>query len=340
MIPEWQRFLEGAGARVESGKTLGFGDTPPRDMLERAILCDLSHLGLIRARGEETAGFLQGQLSNDVAQVCATRSQFTSYCNPKGRMLAILRLFIREDDYYLRMPREILEPTLKRLRMFVLRAKVTLEDASEDLVGMGYAGAGADARLSSKVGALPQVVDGSLTRDGLTVIRIPGPQPRFELYGDLEGMKALWSELDAEALASGAADWALLDILCGIPTVLAGTREAFVPQMANLDRVDGLSFKKGCYPGQEIVARTHYLGKLKRRMYRLRIPQGVSPRPGDPVYGTAPEPVGTVVDAQPHPAGGMGALAVLRIDAASAGELHLGSPEGSPVTIQTLPYTL
>jgi folate-binding Fe-S cluster repair protein YgfZ len=110
--------------------------------------------------------------------------------------------------------------------------------------------------------------------------------------------------------------------------------------MANLDLVGGLSFKKGCYPGQEIVARTHYLGKLKRRMYRLRVPEGVSPRPGDPVYGTGAEPVGTVVDAQPHPQGGIEALAVLRIDAASTGELHLGSPEGSAVVIQPLPYTL
>jgi hypothetical protein len=134
--------------------------------------------------------------------------------------------------------------------------------------------------------------------------------------------------------------WDWLDIMAGIPGVHPETSDAFVPQMANLEIVGGVNFKKGCYPGQEIVARMQYLGKLKQRMYRARFEGNTQPHPGDSIF--APDfpgqSAGTVVAAQPAPDNGFDLLAVIQISSAEAGELHLGSETGPKLSLQNLPY--
>lgn len=347
MKAEWKRFLLDRGAELDADeRVLHYGnpDLELRVVSSGDVICDLSHFGLLAAHGEDARDFLQAQLTNDLRRVDEGRSQLSAYCNAKGRMLAVLRLFLRDRHFYLEMPRELVEPTLARLRMYVLRAKVSLEEASDGLVRMGLSGPKAEPELAEVLGTPPPAeVDGVVHAAGITAIRIPGPHPRFELHGDLESIRRAWTRLDVRAAPVGAAPWALLDILAGIPTVLPETVEAFVPQMANLHAVGGLSFEKGCYPGQEVVARMQYLGKLKRRMYRFHVETEDAPVPGqdlyDPASSTPDQSVGKVAAAAPWPDGGWEVLAVVQIASAEGrGGLRLGAPDGPELALRELPY--
>lgn len=342
MRSDWQEVLTRAGALIEDGTVHHFSE-PRLDVQAAAtgdVKADLSHLSLIRASGADAEGFLQGQLTNDVRQL-GSGSQLSGYCTAQGRMLALLRIFKRDGDFYLQLPAALRESVLKRLRMFVLRAKVTLESVDDELARIGVAGPGVEARLRERFGQLPAQPDEGVTPDALTVLCLRGPHPRFEIVGPYADIERLWSELALTPVGAGA--WAWLDIAAGVPTVLPATIEAFVPQMTNLELVGGVNFKKGCYPGQEIVARTHYLGRLKQRMYRAHVDDSTrAPKAGDPLYAPnfGEQAAGTVVDAQPGSDGGYDLLAVVQIASAEAGTLSLHTPDGPPLTLQTLPYAL
>jgi len=341
MKPEWKSLLEDVGAEFTDNTVINYGneERERRIITTGETLCDLSHLGLIAVYGEQASEFLQNMLSNDIHQVDKNHSQLNSLCTQKGRMLSNFRIFRRDETYYMRLPQDLLEPTLKRLKMFVLMSKATLEDASNALVRFGYAGPDADQELQSYLGAIPAEVDEVTEKSDVTVIRVPGTLPRFEIYGELEKMESLWNHLNVKAAPVGHDAWALLDILAGIPSVHEATSEAFVPQMANMQLLNGLSFKKGCYPGQEIVARMQYLGKLKRRMYLLDIQGSTIPSAGDEVYGEdTSQPVGQIVDARRNSNGGIAGLAVLQISSAEKGSLKLA--EDQSVSLAELPYAL
>lgn len=345
MIPGWKDFLTNAGAEIRDDEVLSFGnpDLELRVVTTGNVIADLAHIGLLGVRGEDAQTFLQGQLTNDVRAVSERHSQLTAHCSPKGRMLANGRLFERDKTFYLCLPRPTLGPVLNRLRMFVMRSKVVLEDATDTLVHIGLSGPSAETELQNALGAMPARVNDVVQHQDITVIRIPGPHPRFELYGDADAMEKLWMALDVQAAPVGSTPWSLLDILSGIPTVYPATADAFVPQMANMQLLDGISFQKGCYAGQEIVARTQFLGKLKRRMYRAHIDTDAAPKPGDELYAPDTEPAqsaGRIVDARPHPDGGFEALAVVQIVSAETGGVRLGGPEGPLLRFGTLPYPL
>lgn len=343
MRPVWKEFLVGAGAEFEGTRVISFGnpDLELRVVTTGTIICDLSHQGLLRIAGADAQTFLQGQFTNDVRAVSETRSQLTAYCSPKGRMLANGRMFMRGDAYYLQLPQELLDPVLNRLRMFVLRSRVVLEEATDTLVHIGLSGAAAETELQHVLGMAPTEVDAAIRQEDVSAIRIPGPHPRFELYGPLEPMKRLWSALDVRGAPVGAVPWELLDIIAGIPTVYPETVEAFVPQMTNMQLLNGVSFKKGCYTGQEVIARTQFLGKLKRRMYRAHIDADTPPKPGDELYAPDTEPAqsaGRIVAAAPWPDGGFEVLAVAQIASVETAEVRWGRPEGPILRFGTLPY--
>lgn len=343
MNESWKSFLQQQGAMLEGSHVRHFGkpEAERRAATQGNVLADLSDQSLIRARGADTQNFLNGQLSNDVRQLSATHSQLASWCSPKGRMLAIFRLFRRGDDTLLQLPTSLLETTLKRLRMFVMRAKVTLDDATTDLAAFGISGPDAEKLLRDITGFAPKEVNGCETRDEITIVKLAGPLPRFEIIAPTEAAMKLWGSLKDKATPVGPSAWAWLDIMAGIPGVHPETSEAFVPQMANLEIVGGVNFKKGCYPGQEIVARMQYLGKLKQRMYRAHFDGDIMPKPGEAIF--APDfpgqSAGTVVAAQPAPDNGFDLLAVIQISSAEAGELHLESKTGPTLSLRTLPYS-
>ena len=347
MKPDWKNFLGNAGAVFDATSTtvLNFGN-PAHERSVAAtgsILCDLSHLGLIAAHGADTQTFLQSQFTNDAREVNATRSQLSGYCSAKGRLLALFRIFQRGETVYLQLPQELLEPTLKRLRMFVMRAKTTLDDATDTVVRIGFAGPQAEQQLNAAIGRLPQAANEVVSANDITVLRLPGMSPRFELAGELPAIQAVWEQLAAQATPVGTPVWSLLDILAGVPEVFTSSVEEFVPQMVNLTALGGVNFKKGCYPGQEIVARMQYLGTLKRRMYLTHIAVDSPPAPRTPLYeaGTdGTQSIGTIVTAQPAPGGGCNALAVVVIAAAERDAIRLASADGPALKFQPLPYSL
>lgn len=343
MKSDWKEFLLNKGAEVQDDGSVQTYGNPERELQIAStgdVLADLSHLGMIAVHGEEAATFLQGQLTSDVREVGERRSQLSAYCSPKGRMLASFRIFMRGDSYYLVLPRDLLEPTLKRLRMFVLRAKASLEDASDALVRIGFSGPKAESELKDYLGQVPEQVDQVLQAKELTVIRVPGPHPRFEIHGEMEPMQKLWTALDVRGAPVGRAPWELLDIRAALPVIREQTSDAFVPQMTNLQVLGGVNFKKGCYTGQEVVARMQYLGKLKRRMYRARAEVAECPPPGESLFaaGSSGQGAGKVVNAQVSPDGGCELLAVVEIAARESGPVHLGSESGPALEFLDLPY--
>ncbi len=339
----WLEHLQQQGANIVDGRVADFGSAA--DELKAAVSGDvmipLTHLGLIKASGADTADFLQGQTSNDVRSVDNEHHQLGSYCTPKGRMLALYTLFKRDDDFYLQLPRAVREPVQKRLTMFVMRSDVKLEDVSNSIPAFALCGPQAEALLQKALGACPAEPEQSLTVDDVTLLRRPGSNPRFICFAPSERLATLWDTLAADATPAGADAWELLEIRAGIPIVEVATVEAFVPQMVNLQRVNGVSFKKGCYPGQEVVARMQYLGKLKRRMYRAHSDAIPAPQAGTELYSAASQSgqgAGKVVRACPSPEGGSELLVVSEISSAEQGPLLLVDENGPQLEVLELPY--
>jgi len=304
------------------------------------VTADLSQNGLIGASGEDAASFLQGQLTCDVRSVTEKHSLLGAYLSPKGRILASFRILRLGGDFVLRVHPSVLEGTIKRLRMFVLRSRVEIEDQSDRLVVFGIAGSAAEARIRASLGGAPSAVDESIQIEGTSVVRVPGPVPRFEVYAAPELASRLWSAVNAVTV--GQDIWQLLDIRSGLPSIGAATADAFLPQMVNLELVGGISFTKGCYSGQEIVARTQYLGRPKRRMYRATVRAASKPEIGDSVVDDANEgnsDVGKVLSAASNPNGGFEILAVLQTASVVArSKLRLSIDPDAQLDLRELPY--
>jgi tRNA-modifying protein YgfZ len=281
------------------------------------LLVDLSNNALVSITGDDAAAFLQGQLTNDVLALERGQAQWTGWCSPKGRLLASLLLIRHADGYLAMLPAELAPAISKRLAMFVLRSKVKIADAGARYDRYGIAGPGAADRaraVAQGEGALAVQIGPDLS---VALVPPGGPRPA--------------------PLASPEA-WTLALIHAGIPTVVAATQEEFVPQMANFDLIGGVSFRKGCYTGQEIVARTQYRGILKKRMALAHV-EGAAPAPGQSVYSAAfgDQSAGKVVNAAAAPGGGYDFLVVAQIESLRDGDLRLGSPDGAPIAIRSYP---
>jgi folate-binding protein YgfZ len=234
-----------------------------------AVSGRLRQYGLLRFSGADGVSFLQGQLSNDMRQLAAGSPVLAAYSSPQGRVLAVLRVLPHSTGPVAILPQELLPPTLERLGKFVLRAKVRIEDAGDSLA---VAASHGRSDLESRGIAVPQADSGYGEQNGIGVARVSRHADRYWVLGSPE-------RLAEHGFAAGSADaeraehdWRLADIRAGLPQIYAQTRELFVAQMLNLDLVDGISFSKGCYTGQEIIARAQHLGRIKRRLYRLQLP--------------------------------------------------------------------
>jgi folate-binding protein YgfZ len=287
----------------------------------------LSHLGVIRAHGEEAGTFLHNQLTQDFALLGTGEARLAAFCTAKGRMLASFIAFKRApDDILLVCSRDVLAPALKRLSMFVLRSKVKLSDASAEHALFGLAGAAAQ----------PDAARWSL--------REAAGGWQVQLYPALGQARALWvgpaGTVPPPGAALDAALWQWSEVHSGIATITAPIVEAFVPQMLNYESVGGVNFKKGCYPGQEVVARSQFRGTLKRRAFIVHAQAELAA--GEEVFQAAePEqPAGLVAQAAASPEGGWDAIVSLQLAAADAGNLHAGSADGPALQLLPLPYPL
>lgn len=292
----------------------------------------LSHLGVIRAEGPEAANFLNGQLTQDFALLGPAEARLAALCTAKGRMIAsFIGIRPEAERVLLVLGRDILPATLKRLSMYVLRAKVKLTDVSEDFVLHGLAGT-ALAANDVDAGAAP----GRCTQVGEA--RVVSLYPSDGVPRALRIAPAGSPEPEGPAL--DPALWAWSEVRSGVVTVSTPIVEAFVPQMLNYESVGGVNFKKGCYPGQEVVARSQFRGTLKRRTYLVQAQAPVVA--GQEVFAAndPEQPVGQVAQAAPAPGGGWAALISIQIAALEAGGLHAGSADGPALTVEPLPYPL
>ncbi len=339
----WRERLSAAGARLENGRVAHFGDAvaESRAALEGNVMADLSHLALIEVGGDDGEKFLAAQLTSDVLALTPQRTQLSAWCSARGRVLALFRVYRTPTSHRLLLPAELVEITLKRLRTFVLRARVTFEDISSQFVRLGLSGPKAAERLGAVTARVPAESDAAgITRHGV-VMRLPGARPRFIYVGAAGEADMIWGELAADVRPVGACAWKLLDIEAGLPQVYAATRDEFIPQTLNLDALGAISFSKGCYPGQEIVARLKYRGRLKQRLYPGRAQTDQLPEHGAKIMVTGQEAhAGRIVDAASHPDGGAALLAVLNIEAAQGTELHLNTFDGPRCRFTMPPYPI
>lgn len=282
----------------------------------------LTDWGVIRAAGADAATFLNGQLTNEVAAMGDGEARLAGFCSAKGRLQASFIVWRNgPEELLLACPASVLPGTLKRLSMFVLRAKCKLSDASAELPLIGIAGPAAalvgDAKPWQRVGAVIRLPDAAGV---VRCLQVGGEPPA-----------------DAPALSLPA--WRWLEVQSGVPTIETATQEQFVPQMINFELVGGVSFRKGCYPGQEVVARSQYRGTVKRRMFGFEV-EGAAAAGQEVFHDADPaQPAGLVVNAAPSPAGeGSSLLVEVKLNALEAGRLHLGAADGPLLAPRELPY--
>ena len=347
-MSNWTDHLATHGARFhldEATQVEDFGQPLDTDALAAGFVATVTDQGLIAVAGEEAAKFLHAQLTNDVEHLQQTEARFAGFCTPKGRLQASFLMWRDLDAVYLQLPRAIQAPLQKRLSMFVLRSKAKLRDATDEApfaAVLGLGGARAQAALGRFVNTLPAAPMGKTSGDFGTVLRLHDAfgAPRYLWIASSEAASAALPVLKEELALGGNQAWRLATIHAGEPQVDAATQEQFVPQMVNLELLGGVNFKKGCYPGQEIVARTKYLGKIKRRTALAGI-ENAAARAGDEVFSAADpdQPCGMVVNAAPNGRGGADALVEIKL-AALGEEVHLGSAAGAPLRFLPMPYSL
>ncbi|EDS99987.1 glycine cleavage T protein (aminomethyl transferase) [Burkholderia ambifaria IOP40-10] len=302
----------------------------------------LPQFGVIDVAGDDAATFLHSQLTNDIEHLDAASARLSGYCSAKGRLLASFLAWRAGHGVQLLVSKDVQAAVQKRLSMFVLRSKAKLTDASDTLAVVGFAGDVREA-LSGIFDALP---------DGVHV-KVDGPAGALIRVPDAAGRKRyLWigprAEVDARLAALGGklpvvspAVWDWLDVRAGEPRITQPAVEQFVPQMVNFDVIGAVNFRKGCYPGQEVVARSQYRGTIKRRTALAHVAgetdtvhAGVelfhSDDPG--------QPCGMIVNAAAAPAGGVDALVEIKLAALDSGTVHLGAADGPTLAFDALPY--
>lgn len=344
-MTSWIDYLTSQGARhsaTEQPRVPDFGAATAIAVLAEGFVAPVTGHGLIAVAGEEAASFLHKQLTNDVEHLGASDVRLAGYCTPKGRLQASFLMWRSADTIFLQLPRELQPALQKRLTMFVMRAKAKLSDASTEAV-LGFGGAKAQAALEQVFGSVPATPYSKLDHELGTLIRLADAfgAPRYQWLTTNAAAQAAWPTLAASLTVAGDDAWDLSAIHAGVPEITLKTQEQFVPQMVNFELLGGVNFKKGCYPGQEIVARSQYLGKLKRRTGLASI-ASTEVRAGDEVFDVADpdQPCGMVVNAAPNGAGGVDALVEMKLAALDQADVRLGSAQGAPLRFQPMPYAL
>lgn len=305
-------------------------------MADTAFYCTLSHEGILAVRGPDANKFLQGQVTCNLNYLSDSHTSLGARCTPKGRMQSSFRIVMVSDGYLLAMASELLEAQLTDLKKYAAFSKSKLADESSDWLRIGLSGG--DNVLRSLGLELSATADSVTHGNELLALRLS--DGRVELWIPAAQAAAVQAQLASQLPEAPLNDWLLAQVRTGIGQVMGNTRELFIPQMINLQAVGGVSFKKGCYTGQEIVARMQYLGKLKRHLYRLELQGDQVPEAATGLFSPShTSSVGEVVLAARSETG-VELLAVLQSDAVLNGNIHLGSAEGSPLSVLDLPYTL
>lgn len=299
MINPWYEFLKTQGADVHKQSVVAFKNQqyPISEITDLNSISDLSHHGLLKVSGPDATPFLQGQLSCDLTKITARTSTLGCYCNPQGRILATFRLFQIKDDYYLFMPRSMISVMQNALEKYSLFSKVTIEPDLQNIL-IGIAGPSTTSFLKQLNYDFPDEASGVTQTKGLTIIKVRANCSRFICIGSFEAIKLLWCELSSDLIPTTDLAWQYYDIINGIPTIYPETQSQFLPHRINYHLLNGIDFEKGCYVGQEVIARLHYRGKLKHHMFLYEITDANQLQPGLAVAElTQQKIVGHIVDA-------------------------------------------
>ncbi len=264
-------------------------------------VCTLPQWGLLLVSGEDAIPFLHGQLTNDIKLLQENSACLAGYCTPKGRLLTSMLAWKSAQQIYLQLPVALLPGFQKRLQMFIMRSKVTLQEQTGICSAIGIIGKTASAQLTDWFPVLPEAPYTSVSTAAGTLLRLADAltMPRYQWIAGTEQASLHWPVVFSRLNTLPSAAWDWTEIQAGIPHISIATQEKFVPQMINYELIGAVNFKKGCYPGQEIVARTHYLGKQKRRMALGQI-AGSGAQSGMEVFaaGEPEQACGMIVNAQ------------------------------------------
>jgi folate-binding protein YgfZ len=275
MQNQWQNFL---------------AQFPPPSIIPATAnnIMDLSHLGLLKVTGVDAKKFLQGQLTCNLEEITSLQTQIGAHCTPQGRVISLFRLFYHQEGYYLQMPRIMLPFALVALKKYIVFFKAELSDASDQFICIGYWG----DQLKNYLGILPENIGEIATTNNLLILKL---KERYQILGQFSALTLLWRKL-INAHKHVAADiWEYLDFTAAIPRIYPATTEKFLPHEINLQHLNALSFNKGCYTGQEIIARMQYRGKLKNQLYHAIVNTTLTPSPGGDIYDKTGV-TGTIVD--------------------------------------------
>ncbi|GGD01857.1 CAF17-like 4Fe-4S cluster assembly/insertion protein YgfZ [Undibacterium terreum] len=353
----WQQFLAQYGAQLstKAGANEGTGISMDSENLNASLpawntnslqtgfVAPLADLGLIRVQGDDAASFLHNQLTNDIEGLGLTEAKLAAYCSPKGRMIASFLSWKTSEGIFLQLSRDIQAPIQKRLSMFVLRAKAKLADVSTEQLMLGLGGQAAADTLKQWFPTLPLQAYAKTDNEYGSLIRVPDADgvARYQWISTAETLEQAWPALSASLAVTDASAWRLTEIQAGIPRITVKTQEQFVPQMVNFELIGGVNFRKGCYPGQEIVARSQYLGKLRRRMAIAVIASNEVAAAMEVFNGSdATQPCGMIVNAEICGENQSLCLVEMKVADQEAGDIRLGSNDGIALEFQPLPYAV
>lgn len=354
MHQQWLAFLDAEGGIFSQGRLLHFGHLIQEltSLETQDCLTDLSGLGFLRISGNDAKTFLQGQITYNLNQIIPGKMHLAAHCNQKGRMQSLFSIFIENNSnenpaYYLKMPHNMVALAEQNFKKFAIFSKVVIENVTSKICGLGLYGPNASALLASicQTESIPSMeVDNCLTIDinqgSVIICKLPGRHQRYELFGSIVTIQALWLELKKACQLVSPQGWELLDIRAGLPTVYPETIDEILPHYANLSILNGISYDKGCYIGQEIIARMQYRGKIKKHMYRTSIQTDEkAPSPGNVLcVPTHSDPLGIVVRANTTGSTAFECLVIIDDQFANFENVHLHSVDGPKFHHLALPY--
>lgn len=289
---------------------------------------DLSHFAIVKVSGEDAHAFLNAQITCDLTELEQHDWLFSAWCLPNGRVISTFIIFCHSGAYYLLLPAMLSDKVIRRLSMYVLRSSVSISDCSDDITLLGLAGEG-----------IASLVDDIRADKALSALRMwDSEAPRYFICCPNDTVGEVMNLLTDHCREGDRSGWSLLDIDAGMPWIINATSELYLPQMLNLDQFAGLSYRKGCYPGQEVIARLHYRGQLKKRLFLGHAEAGITPGPGDRIENAEHDYAGDVIDAERDATGRLHFLAVVDPGHADAGQLFIRGSESIPVDIAAIDY--
>lgn len=288
---------------------------------------DLSHFAILKISGKDASVFLNAQFTCDLSKLDHRDWLFTSWCLPSGRAITTFILFRQDPDYYMMLPAMLKEKVMQRLSMYVLRSDVRIADCSDDITLLGLAGQEAGS-----------VIEDLRIKNQAILLKLPDHKPRYIICCPNDAVDDVMQRFSADCSEGDRSGWSMLDIEAGMPWIINATSEMHLPQMLNLDRLAGLSYRKGCYPGQEVIARLHFRGQLKKRLFLGHADANITPGPGDRIETAEHDYAGDVIDAERYPQGGLCFLAVVDLAHADNGQLYIRNQNAIPVQIEEIDY--